>query len=235
MIANRQTDNAAEKPNARWYGRAESASGAACSPPARPPRAAIPCPAEIASTMADVPKPAQAWRTAMDSELPCGTSGRGRSARLHWVSGPMSSDTPHARTPWNTTACHNGEAAFKKHMGTAPAESTSPPTKQTRAQAIGQHAAERVEHERGDGARQQYHTRLKRRAAAQAFHIQRHHQRDAHEGGEQQVLRRETGVEAGRAEYAQIDERAFQALLAHDERHAQSCARDKRDPYIGAA
>ena len=43
--------------------------------------------------MADVPKLAQACRTAMDSELPCGTRGRGRSARLHWVSGPMSSDT----------------------------------------------------------------------------------------------------------------------------------------------
>ena len=132
MVTSKHSDSTAEKPNAKWYGSAASASGADRRPSANPPRDAIPCPAEIASTMADVPKLAQAWRTAIDSELPCGTSGRGRSARLHWVSGPMSSDTPHARTPWNTTACHNGEAASKKHMGTAPAESISPPTRQTR-------------------------------------------------------------------------------------------------------
>ena len=99
MAASKHSDSTAEKPNAKRYGSAASASGAYRRPSANPPRDAIPCPTEIASTMADVPKLAQAWRTAMDSELPCGTSGRGRSARLHWVSGPMSSDTPHARTP----------------------------------------------------------------------------------------------------------------------------------------
>lgn len=138
---------------------------------------------------------------------------------------------PGTRPP-ATAARRHRESTWERAGGEhKPADQTHP----SRAYAVGQHAAERVEHQRGDGARQQHHTRLKRRAAAQAFHIQRHHQRDAHEGGEQQVLRRETGVEAGRAEYAQIDERAFQALLANDERHAQSCARDKRDPYIGAA
>ena len=70
MAASTHKDSTAEKPNAKWYGSAASASGAACKPPARPPRDAIPCPAEMASTMADVPKLAQAWRTAMDSELP---------------------------------------------------------------------------------------------------------------------------------------------------------------------
>ena len=68
----------------------------------------------------------------MENELPCGTSGRGRSARHHWLSGPMSVDTPQARTPWNTTAIHNGEAPSSSTIAQAPAASAAPPAVQTR-------------------------------------------------------------------------------------------------------
>ncbi len=209
MIANRQTDNAAEKPNARWYGRAS----------VRRRSQAVGQPATGRDPLPHRDRQHHGRRAEAGAGLHCdGQRAAVRHKRSRQVrqtplgkSGPMSSDTPHARTPWNTTACHSGEAASKKHMGTAPAESISPPTRHTfRAPMRSVSTPPSGLSTSAATVPKQHHARLKRRAAAQAFHVRGTTSVTPMKEANSRVLRRETGVESGRAEHAQIDERVVE-------------------------
>lgn len=95
---------------------------------------------------------------------------------------------------------------------------------------VGEHARQRVQHERGHGAGQQHHSGFERGSAAQPFHVQRHDQRHAHEGGVQQVLRDEARAILTRYEDIHADQRVVHPLLPPHEQHEEQRAQHKRSP-----
>ena len=62
----------------------------------------------------------------MENELPSVTIRPGRPARLHEMSGPMSPDTPNARTAWQNVVTASGVSSSRNTMSTDPTAKSAP-------------------------------------------------------------------------------------------------------------